>query len=192
MCSIYVLRSCTLQVSLASSVCVCVCVCAYVYVHIYLDLALWRRVLPRASSASCVERPAEHRGHHVLLRRALHSLHCLPTRLCAHMPSPPQSLQSLLTRLCWQMLAPPQSLQLLLWRLCWQMLAPPAPAPDLPMRPHFNDLLDLLHVYFQNYGNTRPLENGGIVIRPWPPRRDPQILREIWGSGGRQAVIRSV
>ena len=70
----------------------------------------------------------------MLLRRSLHSLHLLRTRLWAHMPSPPQSLQSLLTRLCWQMLAPPQSLHWLLMRLCWQMLVPPQSLHSLLMQ----------------------------------------------------------
>jgi len=52
-------------------------------------------------------------NHHVLLRRSLHSLQALLTRLCAHMPSPPQSWHTRLTLLCWQMLVPPQSLQVL-------------------------------------------------------------------------------
>ena len=58
-------------------------------------------------------------ARHVLLRRSLQSLHLLLTRLCAHMPEPPQSRQWRLSRLCGQMLVPPQSLQVLLRRLCW-------------------------------------------------------------------------
>ena len=76
-----------------------------VVVHTYCEEAARGRI--SAEPRFCVG--CQRRGHHVLLRRSLQSLHCLRTRLWAHMPSPPQSLQSLLRQLCWQMQGGPKS-----------------------------------------------------------------------------------